>query len=139
MLTNGCFDVIHAGHVAYLREARSLGDVLVVGVNTDEQVRAQKGEGRPIFKERERLEILGELACVDYICVFPEPTAHALIEAVHPHIYVKGGDYAPDKVAEAQLVKRLGIDFRTLTHRPGTSSTGVIERVRETFMSGGQR
>lgn len=139
VLTNGCFDVIHAGHVAYLREARSLGDVLVVGMNTDEQVRAQKGEGRPIFRERERLEILGELACVDYISVFPEPTAHALIEAVHPHVYVKGGDYSPDKVAEAQLVKRLGIEFRTLTHRPGTSSTGVIERVRETFMSGGQR
>lgn len=138
VLTNGCFDVIHAGHVAYLREAKSLGDVLVVGVNTDEQVRAQKGEGRPIFKERERLEILGELACVDYISVFPEPTAHALIEAVRPHVYVKGGDYVPDRVAEAQLVKTLGIEFRTLTHRPGTSSTGVIERVREAFMSGGK-
>jgi D-beta-D-heptose 7-phosphate kinase/D-beta-D-heptose 1-phosphate adenosyltransferase len=93
VLTNGCFDVIHAGHVAYLREAKTLGDVLVVGLNCDEQVRVQKGEGRPLYGEAERAEILAELQCVSYVNVFDEPTAHELIRAVQPDVYVKGGDY----------------------------------------------
>lgn len=130
VLTNGCFDVIHAGHVAYLREARKQGDVLVVGVNADEEVRRQKGEGRPIFSERERLEILEELNSVDYLVVFPEPTAHALITAVRPDIYVKGGDYRPEAVNEHALVKELGIDMRLLAHRPGLGSSSIVERIR---------
>lgn len=130
VLTNGCFDVIHAGHVAYLREARSQGDVLVVGVNGDDEVRRQKGPGRPIFSAEERLEILGELACVDYLTLFPEPTAHALIEAVKPDLYVKGGDYRPEEVHEYALVRDLGIELRLLAPRPGLGSSSIIERVR---------
>lgn len=130
ILTNGCFDVIHAGHVAYLREARSLGDVLVVGINADDQVRAMKGDGRPIYSAVERLEILSELQCIDYLTVFEEPTAHELIRAVAPDIYAKGGDYTPDQVAEYDLVQSLGLDLRVLAHRPGRSSTTVIETIR---------
>jgi len=134
VLTNGCFDVIHAGHVAYLREAKSLGDVLVVAVNADAQVRAQKGEGRPVYCESDRLEILDALSCVDYLLVFHEPTARRVIETVRPHVYVKGGDYAPQDVNEFDVLKpmmaRGEIEFRTLQFRTGLSSTGVIERLR---------
>ena len=131
VLTNGCFDVIHAGHVAYLKDARAQGDVLVVGVNSDEQVRSLKGEERPIFNEQERLEILGEFMSVDYLVVFPEPTAHALISKVAPEIYVKGGDYAPEEIMEFDLLNSLGIDIRVLTERSGLGSTSVIDRIRE--------
>ena len=130
VLTNGCFDVIHAGHVAYLREARRQGDLLVVGINADESVRRLKGEERPIFAEPERLEVLEELQSIDYLVVFPEDTAHALVEAVHPDIYVKGGDYAPEEIAEHELVARLGIELRVLAHRPGLGSTAIIDRLR---------
>ena len=131
VLTNGCFDVIHAGHVAYLREARQQGDVLVVGVNADAEVRRQKGEGRPIFNERERLEILGELHCVDFLVVFREPTAHDLLRAVRPHVYVKGGDYRPEQVNEHELVRELGIEMRLLAHRPGLGSSSIVEKIRK--------
>ncbi len=131
VLTNGCFDVIHAGHVAYLREARKQGDILVVGVNSDDEVRRQKGEGRPIFRESERLEILGELLCVDYLVVFREPTAHELLRAVRPEVYVKGGDYRPEEVNEHQLVAELGIEMRLLAHRPGLGSTSIVDRIRK--------
>jgi D-beta-D-heptose 7-phosphate kinase/D-beta-D-heptose 1-phosphate adenosyltransferase len=130
VLTNGCFDVIHAGHVAYLREAKSLGDLLVVGVNCDEQVRLQKGAGRPVYREAERLEILSELQCIDYLIVFEEPTAHDLINAVRPDVYVKGGDYRPQDINEYDLVRQLGIDLHVLAHRPGLGSRTVIERLR---------
>ena len=89
--------MIHAGHVAYLKDARAQGDVLVVGINADASVRALKGEERPIFNESERLEVLEEFLSIDYLVVFPEDTAHELITAVHPDVYVKGGDYAPNQ------------------------------------------
>lgn len=134
VLTNGCFDVIHAGHVAYLREAKTLGDVLVVAVNDDRQVRAMKGEGRPVYRESERLEILSEFASIDYLIVFGEPTAHRIIEAIRPHIYVKGGDYAPEDVNEYDLLKGMmdagELEFRTIAFRPGLSSTDAIVRMR---------
>lgn len=132
VLTNGCFDVIHAGHVAYLREAKEQGDVLVVGVNSDAQVQAQKGEGRPVYPIRDRLDILGELQCVDYLIEFSEPTAHALLELVQPDVYVKGGDYAKEQINEWDLLRdweQAGrIEVRVLGHRPGLSSTSVIAR-----------
>lgn len=131
VLTNGCFDVIHAGHVGYLREARQQGDILVVGVNSDEEVRRQKGEGRPIYEERDRLEILGELHCVDYLIVFREPTAHELLKAVRPHVYVKGGDYRPEQVNEHGLVRELGIEMRLLANRPGLGSSSIVDRIRK--------
>jgi D-beta-D-heptose 7-phosphate kinase / D-beta-D-heptose 1-phosphate adenosyltransferase len=130
VLTNGCFDVIHAGHVAYLREAKKLGDILVIGVNCDAQVKLQKGAGRPVYRETERLEILSELQCVDYLTIFEESTAHELIRAVRPDVYVKGGDYRPEDINEVDLVQELGVELRVLAHRPGLGSRTVIERLR---------
>ena len=129
VLTNGCFDVLHAGHVACLRGARALGDLLVVGVNVDAQVRAMKGEGRPVHGLSDRLEILAELQCVDLLVPFEEPTAHALIESIRPDVYAKGGDYAPGELNEHDLLQQLGIEVRILEHRPGRSSTTVIEAI----------
>jgi D-beta-D-heptose 7-phosphate kinase/D-beta-D-heptose 1-phosphate adenosyltransferase len=131
VLTNGCFDVIHAGHVAYLREAKNLGDVLIVAVNGDAQVRVQKGEGRPIYPLGDRLDILSELNCIDYLIAFETPTVDELLRAIHPDLYVKGGDYAPEDVNEYELVRELGLELRILTHRPGLGSTQVIERMAE--------
>ena len=119
-----------AEEVAYLREAKQAGDVLVVGVNTDRQVASLKGPGRPIFNERERLEMLGELRCVDSLVLFDELTAHDLIRAVAPDVYVKGGDYEPQQIVEHDVLVELGIEIRVLAHRPGVCSTSVIERIR---------
>lgn len=130
VFTNGCFDVIHAGHVAYLREAKGLGDVLIVAVNSDEQVRVQKGEGRPIYNLSDRLDILSELQCIDYLIEFADPTVHELLREIRPDIYVKGGDYRPEEINEYDLVRELGLDLRIVAHRPGLSSTGVIEQSR---------
>lgn len=131
VLTNGCFDVIHAGHVAYLRDAREQGDVLVVGINCDEQVRLMKGEGRPVYGLDDRMTILSELACVDYVIAFDEPTAHDLIVATKPDLYVKGGDYAIEEIAEYSLLAERGVECRVLSHRPGLGSTDVVDAVRE--------
>ena len=130
VLTNGCFDVIHAGHVAYLKEARSQGDLLVVGINSDASVRGLKGDERPIFNESERLEVLEEFQSIDYLVVFTEPTADDLIRSVRPDIYVKGGDYRPESIAEFDLLQSLGIDVRVLAHRPGLGSTAILDRLR---------
>ncbi|MCH2132570.1 MAG: PfkB family carbohydrate kinase [Phycisphaerales bacterium] len=132
VLTNGCFDVIHAGHVAYLRDAKNQGDVLVVGINVDDQVTAMKGDGRPVYTLADRMAILSELACVDYVIPFEEPTSHRLIESVMPDLFVKGGDYAPDEINEYELVKQLGIECRVLSHRPGLGSSDVVEHLRRT-------
>lgn len=131
VLTNGCFDVIHAGHVSYLRDAATCGDILIVGVNCDEQVHAQKGEGRPVYALQERMEILAELQCVTFVVPFEEPTARALIETLKPDLYVKGGDYAPEEINEFSLLSDLGIELRVLSERPGRSSTDVIEQLKE--------
>jgi D-beta-D-heptose 7-phosphate kinase/D-beta-D-heptose 1-phosphate adenosyltransferase len=131
VFTNGCFDVLHAGHVAYLAEAKHLGDVLVVAINTDDQVRSQKGEGRPIFTEPERAEVLSALECVDYVTVFTEPTPHRILERVRPDILVKGGDYAPSEVLGREIVEAYGGDVRVLAYRPGLSSSDVIRRLAE--------
>jgi D-beta-D-heptose 7-phosphate kinase/D-beta-D-heptose 1-phosphate adenosyltransferase len=133
VLTNGCFDVIHAGHVLYLREAAQLGDVLIVGVNSDQQVKEQKGEGRPVYSLEERMEILAELQCVSFVVPFEEPTAESLIQCIRPELYVKGGDYAPEEINEHALLMELGIELRLLAERPGRSSTDVVEQLKETL------
>ena len=129
-LTNGCFDVIHAGHVSYLREAASLADILIVGVNSDEQVKLQKGEDRPIYSLSERMEILAELQCVSLVTSFTEPTADNLISLVRPHVYVKGGDYQPHEINETVLLKELGVEVAVVAERPGLSSTNVVAKMR---------
>ena len=94
VFTNGCFDLLHLGHIRYLQEARSLGDFLILGLNSDESVRRLKGPTRPLVPEQERAEILAALSCIDYVTIFPEPTASELINLLQPAIYVKGADYA---------------------------------------------
>jgi len=131
VLTNGCFDVLHAGHVRSLQEARELGDLLVVAVNADASVRALKGEDRPVFPLAQRLEVLAALECVDLVVGFEERTAHEVIRLVHPHIYAKGGDYKrPEEVAEHALVQELGAELRLLGHLAGVSTTAAIHRMR---------
>lgn len=108
VLANGCFDILHVGHVRYLEGARALGDLLVVGINSDEQVRALKGEGRPLVPERERAELLAALRVVDFVTVFQEPTVESLLRAIRPDIHAKGTDYTEETVPERDVVRSLG-------------------------------
>lgn len=128
VFTNGCFDVIHAGHLEYLQQARQLGDVLVVAINADEQVRALKGDGRPVYSEQERLAFLSALPFVDYVIVFTEPTPEPLLDALKPDILAKGGDYTIDQVVGRDIVEQYGGRVEVLAERPGLGSTQVIER-----------
>ena len=129
VFTNGCFDILHAGHVGYLTEASKLGEVLVVAVNDDEQVRLQKGKGRPVFTAAQRVEVLCALECVDYVTVFDEPTPHDLLRRIRPDVLVKGGDYAVDAVEGREIVASYGGEVRVLAHRPGLGSTQVMEKL----------
>ena len=108
VLANGCFDVLHVGHVRYLHAARELGDVLVVGINSDEQVRLQKGVGRPVMDATERAEIIGSLAAVTFVTVFDEPTVAELLLALKPDFHAKGTDYTEDSVPEKDVVRSYG-------------------------------
>ena len=130
VLTNGCFDVLHAGHVRYLAQARSLGDALIVGLNSDDSVRAIKGPERPVNGEDDRAAVLAALSCVDYVTVFEELTPERLIREVRPDVYVKGGDYAERGVPEHELVTALGGRVEILDLVPGRSTTALLERVR---------
>jgi D-glycero-beta-D-manno-heptose 1-phosphate adenylyltransferase len=108
VLTNGCFDVLHAGHVRYLEGARALGDVLVVGVNSDQQVRALKGEGRPLLPQHERAELIASLEAVDLVTIFDEPTVTELLLALKPDVHAKGTDYTEETVPERDVVRSYG-------------------------------
>jgi len=132
VLTNGCFDLLHLGHVRYLQEARRLGDILVVAVNGDQSVRALKGEGRPLNGEEDRAEVLAALECVDYITIFAEPRVTGVIEATRPAIYVKGGDYTPETLDpdEVGALKKVGAEIRTLALVPGKSTSAIIARMK---------
>ena len=130
MFTNGCFDVLHPGHVRYLTQARALGDLLIVAVNSDGSVRRLKGADRPVNPVEDRIALLAALACVDHVVVFEEDSPARLIEAVRPDVYVKGGDYPPEMVPEAPLVRRLGGQVRTLGYVPDRSTSAIIDRIR---------
>lgn len=138
VFTNGCFDLLHLGHVRYLGQARRLGNFLVVGLNSDESVRKLKGPGRPLVPEQERAEILAALTCVDYVTIFDEPTAGPLIDLLQPAIYVKGGDYAgaqsgmPDttRLPEAKHVLAYGGIIRLIPYLPEHSTTELIEKIK---------
>lgn len=132
MFTNGVFDVLHPGHVRYLTEARSLGDTLVVAVNSDRSVRSNKGPGRPVNPEAERAEILAALACVDAVVVFDEDTPRAIIEAIQPDVLVKGADWATDRIVGRDVVEARGGRVVRLALAEGFSTTGLIRRVRST-------
>lgn len=139
VFTNGCFDLLHLGHVRYLQEARALGDFLVLGLNNDEGVRLLKGPGRPLVPERERAEMMAALSCIDYVTIFGEPTAGPLVEQLQPAIYVKGGDYMnagtrepdPNRLPEAKVVQAYGGAVRLLPYLPGHSTTALIAAIQQ--------
>src|ERR1044072_3366334 len=130
VFTNGCFDILHVGHVRYLSEARRLGDALLVALNSDASVRALKGAGRPILSEAERAEILAALSSVDFVTVFEEESPRALISEVLPDVLVKGGDYRLDEIHGREEVERAGGRVLSLPFVEGASTTGIIERIK---------
>jgi rfaE bifunctional protein nucleotidyltransferase chain/domain len=132
VLTNGCFDLLHAGHVRYLQAARALGDALAVAINGDESVRALKEEGRPLNRESERAEVVAALECVDHVVIFPEVRATNLIEKVRPAIYVKGGDYTPQTLhaEERAALEQAGAEIRILPFEKGYSTSALIEKIK---------
>lgn len=130
VFTNGCFDILHAGHVRYLAAARALGDCLVLGLNTDASVRRIKGTERPINSEEDRAEVADALKAVDYVVLFDEPTAEQVIGKVRPDIYVKGGDYTLETLPEAKIVQSYGGRVEFIALVAGRSTTNVIEKIK---------
>jgi rfaE bifunctional protein nucleotidyltransferase chain/domain len=131
VVTNGCFDLLHVGHVRYLEAARSLGDALAVGVNGDASVRELKGQGRPLNSERDRAEVLAALRSVDSVAVFPEARATTFLERVRPAVYVKGGDYKPETLhpEERAVLERIGAEIEIIPFEQGYSTTTLIDRM----------
>ena len=132
VFTNGCFDILHRGHITYLGRAKALGDILIVGVNSDEGIRRLKGPSRPINTLEDRIQVLAALSCVDHVIPFDEDTPCRLVEVVRPDIFVKGGDYTRDRLPEAELVESLGGAVRILPFIADRSTTDIIERIRRT-------
>jgi D-beta-D-heptose 7-phosphate kinase/D-beta-D-heptose 1-phosphate adenosyltransferase len=134
VFTNGCFDLMHIGHTRYLQQARALGDLLVVGVNSDASVRRlNKGVDRPIVPEAQRAEVLAALGCVDYVVIFSEPDPGELIAALQPDVLVKGGDWALDKIVGRETVEARGGIVTTIPLVPGMSTTSLLQRIRSTM------
>ena len=132
VFTNGCFDLLHVGHVRYLQEARALGDLLIVGLNSDSSVSKLKGPDRPVQNQDDRKEILSALSCVDYVVIFDEETPIKLIENVKPDILVKGGDWAVDKIVGSQFVLGNGGQVKSLPFHQGRSTSSIIQKVLKT-------
>ncbi len=130
VFTNGVFDLLHPGHVRYLQQARALGDLLIVGLNSDRSVRANKGPERPITPEDERAEVLAALACVDAVTVFDEDTPHDIIAAVQPDVLVKGADWAADAIVGRDIVEARGGRVVRVAVEQGHSTTSIVERIR---------
>ncbi len=130
VFTNGCFDLLHPGHVSYLEAARGLGDALIVAVNSDRSVRALKGRGRPIAPEQDRARMLAALACVDYVTVFNDDTAARLLALLRPDTYVKGGDYAQNAPVEAPVVHAYGGRVHILPFAAGYSTSDLVDRIK---------
>ena len=132
VFTNGCFDLLHVGHVRYLQAARAEGDALAVGLNGDDSVRALKGPGRPLNSAEERAEVLAALACVDYVTIFDEPRATRLLAQVRPHVYVKGGDYTLETLnaEERAVIQDAGARIAFVPMVPGRSTTRLVEEMR---------
>ena len=134
VFTNGCFDILHVGHVRYLQQARAMGDMLIVGVNTDESVRKLKGEDRPINSEQDRVEVLAALECIDYVTLFGEDTPVELIKEIRPDVDVKGGDYNIADMPEAKVMSALGGRVEIIPHSATQSrkysTTNTIARTK---------
>ncbi len=131
VFTNGCFDLLHPGHIYTLTEAKALGDVLVVGINSDASVKRLKGEQRPILHETERVSLLSALAVVDYVTVFGEDTPFELIRLLQPQVLVKGGDWHSDAVVGREIVEENGGRVVVIPYQPGFSTTDIIRRILE--------
>lgn len=131
VFTNGCFDLLHAGHVRYLRAARRLGDALVVGVNSDASVRRIKGPGRPLTPEKQRLEVLAALECVSWVCLFGDNTPLRLIRRIGPDVLVKGGDWPVERIVGRDVVEERGGRVLSIPLYRGVSTTGIIRNILE--------
>ncbi len=129
VFTNGCFDLLHLGHVRYLEAARALGDLLVVAINSDASVRRLKGPARPVVPERQRAEVLAALAAVSFVVVFGEADPARVIRAVQPDVLVKGGDWPVDRIVGADFVRRRGGEVHSLPFVAGQSTTGLLKRI----------
>jgi D-glycero-beta-D-manno-heptose 1-phosphate adenylyltransferase len=136
VFTNGCFDLLHLGHIRYLEAARELGDVLVVGINSDHSVRQIKGPQRPVMSQEERSEIVAALHCVDYVTVFDTPDPLPLIQLLQPDVLVKGADWPREKVIGAELVEANGGRVELIPLEPEASSTSIIQRVMDRCAGG---
>ena len=133
VFTNGCFDLMHVGHTRYLQAAKDLGDLLVIGVNSDASVRSlNKAQDRPVVSEAQRAEVVAALGCVDYVTLFNEPDPESLIAALQPDVLVKGGDWAVEHIVGRKIVEARGGVVRTIPLVPGVSTTSLIERIRST-------
>ena len=135
VFTNGCFDLLHPGHVRYLQEARQLGDVLIVALNSDRAVRELKGPSRPILQENERAEVMAALACVDYVVIFDDVSPRDTIAALLPDILVKGGDWGVENIIGAAEVTAAGGQVLSLNFVPGVSTSEIIDRIQRRFQS----
>lgn len=131
VFTNGCFDILHVGHARYLKDAKTLGDILVVGLNSDASIRRLKGPERPIQNQNDRGELLASLACVDYVVVFEEDVPTPLIEQVQPDVLVKGGDWPVDKIEGSKFVLARGGEVKSLPFHQGHSTTGIIAKINK--------
>ena len=130
VFTNGCFDILHAGHVRYLTEAKKLGDILIVGLNSDDSVRKLKGEGRPVNQATDRAEVLEGLRAVDQVVVFEEDTAEEMVRQLQPDVYVKGGDYSIDRLPESSIVASYGGRTVLVPMVEGRSTSNVIRKLQ---------
>lgn len=133
VFTNGCFDLIHPGHLRYLEEAKSWGDILVVALNSDSSVKKIKGPDRPVMDERSRSELIAGLHCVDYVTIFSEETPQKIIDELLPGVLVKGGDWNKDQIVGRETVERHGGKVLNIKFETGYSTTGIIRKIEETF------
>lgn len=133
VFTNGCFDIIHLGHVTYLKKAREYGDILIVGLNSDESVKGIKGDKRPVVPQGERAEVLSSIRYVDFVVIFNEPDPYKTIEAIKPDVLVKGGDWAIENIIGRDIVESRGGTVCNIPYIEGSSSTNIIEEILKRF------
>lgn len=136
VFTNGCFDILHAGHVTYLSRARSFGDLLVLGLNSDRSIQAIKGEKRPVVVQEQRACVMAALTCVDHVVIFDEPDPGALIESVIPQVLVKGADWPEDQIIGADFVRKNGGRVERIAFEQDISTTRIIQRIGKRFYGG---
>ncbi len=133
VFTNGCFDILHSGHIEYLQKAKNLGDILIIGLNSDTSVKKLKGQKRPINNENDRALILSNLRFVDYVIIFPQQTPVELIKIIKPDIHVKGGDYKIEDLPETEILNKIQAEIKIIPLKQGYSTTGLIESIKTLY------